>query len=77
MPHSKVLNNLYKDISNTLNLLHLMHETIICIDKAHKIVVFNDGAEKIFGYKQDEIIGSPLNSIIPKQFHKEHAVHID
>ena len=76
-PHSKAVNNLYKDISNLLNLLHLSHEAIICIDMAQTIVVFNDGAENTFGYKHNEIIGSPLSRLIPERFHNEHSSHVE
>jgi PAS domain S-box-containing protein len=71
-PHSKALEGLYNDISSLLKLLHLSHEAIICIDEDQNIVVFNDGAEKVFGFKQKEIIGEPLARLIPDKFHKQH-----
>lgn len=75
--HSKAVKILHEDIADLLDLLHLSHEAIICVGVGHDIVVFNDGAEEIFGYKRDEVIGRPLNCLIPDQFHKAHAAHVD
>ena len=76
-PHSKAVDALYKDIASILHLLHLEHEAILCVDEGHEIVAFNDGAEKIFGYKNAEIIGGPLNRLIPSKFHDVHTMHVD
>ena len=75
-PHSKAVESLYKDIADLLKLLHLSHEAIICIDEDQNIVVFNDGAEKIFGFKHKDIIGAPLERLIPGQFHADHSEHV-
>jgi len=73
MGHGKAVLNLYKDIADILDLLHLSHEAIICVGMAQDIVVFNDGAEEIFGYKVNEIIGRPLDALIPERYQKQHS----
>jgi|GEM_PF-5893029 len=75
-PHSRAVEGLYYDIADMLKLLHLSHEAIICIDEDQNIVVFNDGAEKIFGFKHKEIIGEPLSRLIPEKYHKKHNKHV-
>ena len=77
MGHTKAVKYLYENISDLLDLLHLSHEAIICVGMRHDIVIFNDGAEQIFGYKRDEIIGRPLNCLLPDRFHKVHTAHVD
>lgn len=77
MSHAKAVKILHEDIANLLDLLHLSHEAIICVGIRHDIVVFNNGAEQIFGYKRNEIIGRPLNCLIPDRFHKAHTAHVD
>ncbi|MFZ5876069.1 MAG: diguanylate cyclase [Nitrospirota bacterium] len=58
-------------------ILDIAHEAIISIDEAQRIVVFNQGAEKIFGYSQAEILGAPLDRLIPTRFHDAHRAHVD
>jgi PAS domain S-box-containing protein len=77
MGHTKAVKILHEDIANLLDLLHLSHEAIICVGIRHDIVVFNNGAEQIFGYKRNEIIGRPLNCLIPDRFHKAHTANVD
>lgn len=48
-------------------------DAIICIDTYGKIIVWNPQAEKIFGWKQHEILGKPLTeTIIPVQYREHH-----
>jgi PAS domain S-box-containing protein len=48
------------------------NDAIISIDQGGKVVMWNEAAEKIFGYPETEIIGKPLTKIIPKRFRKKH-----
>ena len=34
--------------------------------------MFNEGAEQIFGYSKDEMIGTPLERLIPERFRAKH-----
>ena len=77
MSHAKAVKALHESIADMLDLLHLSHEAIICVGTRHDIVVFNDGAEQIFGYKRNEIIGRPLNCLIPDRYHSAHTAHVD
>ena len=51
-------------------------EAIISIDEAHRIVLFNPGAEATFGWKRDEIIGRSIDLLIPARFREVHGGHI-
>ncbi len=48
-------------------------DAIITADIKGKIVDWNNGAEKIFGYKNKEIIGKELKLIIPEDFLEMHS----
>jgi PAS domain S-box-containing protein len=57
-------------------ILALTVDAIICIDANQRIVLFNNGAEKSFGFAASEIIGRPLEVLIPSRFHARHAQHV-
>lgn len=51
-------------------------DAIITIDRDSKIVSWNRGAERMFGYAADEVIGGPLHIIIPEKYRKRHGAGI-
>lgn len=52
-------------------------DAIICVDERHLIIFFNDGAREIFGYAPEEIMGKPLEVLIPQRFRATHAAHME
>jgi PAS domain S-box-containing protein len=57
-------------------ILAIAADAIITVDEAQRIVHFNRGAERIFGYEAAEVIGQPLNLLIPERFRAEHPRHV-
>jgi PAS domain S-box-containing protein len=51
-------------------------DAIICIDDAQRITFFNHGAETIFGYTRDEIVGQRIEVLIPDRFRPGHEKHV-
>ncbi|MBL8190891.1 MAG: PAS domain S-box protein [Acidobacteria bacterium] len=51
-------------------------DAIISVDEHQKIVLFNPAAEKMFGYQNGEMIGQPLERLLPAGLSAAHAEHI-
>lgn len=47
-------------------------DAIVSVDEDQKIRLFNEGAERIFGYEADEVLGERLDVLIPEAFHEAH-----
>ena len=58
-------------------MISIAADAIISIDEAHRITLFNDGAEKIFGYAKAEVIGEPLDLLIPERYRAIHRRHLE
>ncbi|MEZ4614940.1 MAG: PAS domain S-box protein [Caldilineaceae bacterium] len=57
-------------------IVSIAADAIISIDEKHRITVFNEGAEAIFGYTQSEILGQSLHILLPDCFRAIHSQHI-
>ena len=57
-------------------ILDTATDAIISVDQDHRIELFNNAAQRIFGYQMDEAIGMDLNMLIPEGYgygdHNEH-----
>jgi PAS domain S-box-containing protein len=51
-------------------------DAIIAIDADERVVVYNRGAEQIFGWTAREALGAPLTKLIPLHHHAAHRQHI-
>ena len=49
-------------------ILDMAAEAIVSVDEAQRIIMFNKGAEQIFGYSAEEVLGQPDDILIPERF---------
>ena len=47
-----------------LQLLDLIHDAVVAADEKQAIVLFNQRAEAMFGYRADEVLGKPLEFLL-------------
>ena len=53
-------------------ILDTATDAVISIDENHKIILFNNAAQRIFGYSSDEAIGKDLGMLIPSRYGNHH-----
>lgn len=58
-------------------ILRISPEAVIVTDGAQRITLFNEGAERIFGYAATEVVGKSIGILIPPMFRKIHEEHIE
>ncbi|HLC35460.1 MAG TPA: PAS domain S-box protein [Anaerolineales bacterium] len=58
--------------SRMSDIMEMVGEAIVAIDNSQRIVVFNKGAEAVFGYSAEEVIGRPLDLLLPESMADGH-----
>jgi PAS domain S-box-containing protein len=58
-------------------LLDALPDGVILVDHDGRIVEFNARAQEMFGYDRDEVVGEPVELLMPDRFRREHAEHRD
>ena len=54
-------------------LLDMSHDAIIITDESQTIVLANHAAARLLGYTEVEMVGMPLNVLLPERFQSKHA----
>jgi len=67
---------LHKSESRLTELLELVPEAIVSVDGEGRICLFNQSAESLFGYSKQEMIGGPLEQLMPERFRDNHRANI-
>ncbi len=57
-------------------IIEIAADAIITVDEAYRIILFNSGAEDIFGYAREEVLGQPLGILLPERFRTPHREHM-
>ncbi len=58
------------------SIVDIAADAIVSVDDDQVITLFNQGAERIFGYTAAEILGKPLDLLLPPDVHAVHREHI-
>jgi PAS domain S-box-containing protein len=58
-------------------IVSLAADAIVSTDNAFRIALFNPAAERMFGYSAGEVLGQPLDILIPEAARAVHHAHLD
>ena len=54
----------------------IAEDAIVSVDKMQRVILFNEGAEKLFDYNRSEVLGQQLDLLIPETSRYHHAEHL-
>jgi PAS domain S-box-containing protein len=58
-------------------IVSLAADAIISVDGEQRVVLFNEGAQEIFGWTAEEVMGQPLEMLLPARYREVHrSVHL-
>jgi PAS domain S-box-containing protein len=58
-------------------IISISTDAIISTDELQRIIFFNQGAEHVFGYRTDEVLGEPLTILMPERFRGNHPRQVE
>jgi len=56
-------------------LLESAPDAMVIVDASGKITLVNAQTERLFGYKRDELLGKPVENLMPVRFRRNHLGH--
>lgn len=62
---------------HAIDILDIAEDAIVCLNSDWRIVLFNKGAEKLFGYKAGEVLDHYIDILIPDKFVKVHRGYME
>lgn len=57
-------------------IIAIATDAIISVDDNFEITLFNQGAETIFGYSRADVLGRPLDILLPERYQGMHSRHM-
>ncbi|MDR0786327.1 MAG: PAS domain S-box protein [Gemmatimonadota bacterium] len=57
-------------------ILEIASEAVVSVNESQRITFFNHGAEAMFGYAPDEVLGEPLAMLIPAAVRDAHGQRV-
>lgn len=63
----------YISPSQLADVLDVVEDGIITVNARQEIVLYNGGAAKLFGYARGEVLGRPIEVLIPARYHPAHG----
>ncbi|KFC74944.1 response regulator [Massilia sp. LC238] len=58
------------------SIIDIAENAVVCTDEAQRIVFFNQGAQRVFGWAAEEVVGQNLELLIPARFRPGHGERV-
>ncbi|HEV8483988.1 MAG TPA: PAS domain S-box protein [Blastocatellia bacterium] len=58
-------------------LLESAPDAMVIVDRQGEIVLVNSRTEELFGYQRQELLGKPMEMLVPERFRDNHTKHRD
>jgi len=58
-------------------IVGLAADGVISMDAEQRIILFNTAAEKMFGYRSEDVAGEPIDRLIPTRFRANHRQDVE
>jgi len=58
-----------------VSLFESAPDAMVLVNRGGRIVAANSKAEKMFGYRREELVGEPIEKLIPQQLQKSYVAH--
>jgi PAS domain S-box-containing protein len=62
--------------SRLAGIIELSADAIVSVDRDQRVILFNQGAEAVFGYTAAEMLDQPLTALMPERFRERHSQHV-
>ena len=83
-PNGLLISTAIRDISGRKRaekkfraLLESAPDAMVIVDQSGTILIVNAQTEKLFGYPRDELLGKPVEELVPKRYRGRHHAHRD
>jgi PAS domain S-box-containing protein len=70
---NRAVDRLWRQADNVRLVLDTEPAGVIAVDARGRIVLVNREAEQQFGYRRDELIGQPVELLVPESLRQQHA----
>jgi len=74
VPHSSIKDS--QAAAHLAGLLDSAMDGIITVDSQQRIIMYNRAAEKIFGWPQQQVMGEPMDMLLPPRYRTSHFAHV-
>jgi diguanylate cyclase (GGDEF)-like protein/PAS domain S-box-containing protein len=75
-PETRLTHELEVSASRFRAVVDSAYDAIVTIDEQHNITLFNRAAENLFGYQSTEVLGRPIEILLPEKYRANHSRYV-